>query len=154
VKAGDLTLDGPTLARVFLGEIKSWNDAALRELNPTVRLPSQAIAVVYRSDGSGTTFVFTDYLSKMSADWRTKVRSNTSVDWPIGSGARGNEGVTATVARIKGSIGYVEYTYSKHNKLSHTKLMNKDRKVVAPTIESFMAAARSANWEGTPGFGV
>src|SRR5215831_1123145 len=154
VKAGDLTLDGPTLARIFLGEIKSWNDAALRRLNPNVKLPSQPIAVVHRSDGSGTTFVFTDYLSKMSADWRSKVGSITSVDWPVGTGACGNEGVTATVARIKGSIGYVEYTYAKHNQLSTTKLMNKDGKAVAPTIESFTAAARSANWEAAPGFGV
>jgi phosphate transport system substrate-binding protein len=154
VKAGDLILDGPTLAKIFLGEIKSWNDAALRRLNPSVKLPSQAIAVVHRSDGSGTTFVFTDYLSKMSADWRTKVGSITSVEWPIGTGARGNEGVTSTVARIKGSIGYVEYTYAKQNKLSTTKLRNEDGKAVAPTIESFTAAARSANWEGTPSFGV
>jgi phosphate transport system substrate-binding protein len=154
VKAGDLTLDGPTLAKIFLGEIKSWNDAALRKLNPTLKLPSQAIAVVHRSDGSGATFVFTNYLSKMSVDWRTKVGSITSVEWPIGIRARGNEGVTSTVASIKGSIGYVEYTYAKQNKLSTTKLMNKDGKAVAPTTESFTAAARSANWEGTPGFGV
>jgi phosphate transport system substrate-binding protein len=154
VKAGDLVLDGPTLAKIFLGEIKSWNDAALRKLNPNVKLPSQGIAVVHRSDGSGTTFVFTDYLSKMNADWRSRVGSITSVDWPVGTGARGNEGVTAAVARIKGSIGYVEYTYAKHNKLSTTKLMNKDGKAVAPIIESFTAAAGSANWEGTPGFGV
>src|SRR6516164_181222 len=154
VKAGDLALDGPTLAKIFLGEIRSWNDAALRKLNPSVRLPSQPIAVVHRSDGSGTTFVFTDYLSKMSADWRSKVRSITSVDWPVGTGARGNEGVAAMVARIKGAIGYVEYAYAKHNQLSTTKLMNKDGKAVAPTIESFTAAARSANWEAAPGFGV
>jgi len=154
VKAGDLVLDGPTLAKIFLGDIKSWNDAALRKLNPNVKLPSQGIAVVHRSDGSGTTFVFTDYLSKMNAEWRSKVGSITSVDWPVGTGARGNEGVTATVARIKGSIGYVEYAYAKHNKLSTTRLMNKDGKAVAPTIESFTAAARSANWEGPPGFGV
>src|SRR5262245_34181327 len=154
VKAGDLTLDGPTLAKIFLGEIKSWNDAALRKLNPKVKLPSQGIAIVHRSDGSGTTFVFTDYLSKMNADWRSKVGSITSVDWPVGTGARGNEGVTAAVARIKGAIGYVEYTYAKHNKLSTAKLMNKDGKAVAPTVEAFTGAARSANWEGTPGFGV
>jgi phosphate transport system substrate-binding protein len=154
VKAGDLTLDGPTLARIFLGEIKSWNDAALRKLNPSLKLPSQPIAVVHRSDGSGTTFVFTDYLSKMSADWRSKVGSITAVDWPVGAGARGNEGVAAMVARIKGAIGYVEYTYAKHNQLSTTKLTNKDGKAVAPTIESFTAAARSANWEAAPGFGV
>jgi phosphate transport system substrate-binding protein len=154
VNAGDLTLDGPTLAKIFLGEIKSWDDATLRKLNPRLKLPSQAIAVVHRSDGSGATFVFTNYLSKMSVDWRTKVGSITSVEWPIGIRARGNEGVTSTVGSIKGSIGYVEYTYAKQNKLSTTKLMNKDGKAVAPTIESFTAAARSANWEGTPGFGV
>ena len=154
VNAGDLTLDGPTLAKIFLGEIKSWDDATLRKLNPRLKLPSQPIAVVHRSDGSGTTFVFTNYLSKMSTDWRTKVGSITSVEWPIGVGARGNEGVASTVARIKGSIGYVEYTYAKQNKLSTTKLMNKDGKAVAPSTESFTAAARSANWEGTQGFGV
>ena len=154
VKAGDLTLDGPTLARIFLGEIKSWNDAALRKLNPSLKLPSQPIAVVHRSDGSGTTFVFTDYLSKMSANWRSKVGSITAVDWPVGTGARGNEGVTAMVARIKGAIGYVEYTYAKHNQLSTAKLTNKDGKAVTPTIEAFTAAARSANWEAAPGFGV
>jgi hypothetical protein len=126
--------NGPTLARIFLGEIKSWNDAAIRKLNPSAKLPSQPIAVVHRSDGSGTTFVFTDYLSKMSADWRSKVGSITAVDWPVGTGARGNEGVAAMVARIKGAIGYVEYTYAKHNQLSTTKLMNKDGKAVAPTI--------------------
>jgi len=154
VKAGDLTLDGPTLARIFLGEIKSWNDAALRKLNPNLKLPSQPIAVVHRSDGSGTTFVFTNYLSKMSADWRSKVGSITSVDWPVGTGARGNEGVAAMVARIKGAIGYVEYTYAKQNHLSTAKLTNKDGKVLAPTIASFTAAARSADLEAAPGFGV
>jgi phosphate transport system substrate-binding protein len=148
VKAGDLTLDGPTLARIFLGEIKSWNDAALRKLNPNLKLPSQPIAVVHRSDGSGTTFVFTDYLSKMSADWRSKVGSITAVDWPVGTGARGNEGVAAMVARIKGAIGYVEYTYAKQNQLSTAKLTNKDGKVVAPTIASFTAAARSTMGSG------
>src|SRR5262249_45709786 len=154
VKAGGPTPDGPTLARNFLRAVQAWNDAAARRLNPTVKLPSQPIAVVHRSDGSGTTFVFTDYLSKMSADWRSKVGSITSVDWPVGTGARGNEGVTATVARIKGSIGYVEYAYAKHNQFSTTKLMNKDGKAGAPTIESFTAAARSANWAAAPGFGV
>jgi phosphate transport system substrate-binding protein len=154
IKPGELTIDGPTLAKIFLGEIKSWNDAALRRLNPTVKLPSLGIAVVHRSDGSGTTFVFTDYLSKMSADWRSKVGSITSVDWPVGVGARGNEGVAASVARVRGSIGYVEYAYAKHNKLANTKLMNKDGNAVAPTLEAFTTAARRANWEGTPGFGV
>ena len=154
VKPGDLVLDGSTLARIFLGEIKSWNDAAIRKLNPNVKLPSQAIAVVYRSDGSGTTFVFTDYLGKVSPNWRSKVGSTTTVEWPIGIGARGNEGVAGSVARIKGAIGYVEYAYARQNKLTYAKLMNKGGKAVAPTIESFSAAAANANWEGTPGFGV
>jgi phosphate transport system substrate-binding protein len=154
IKPGDLVLDGSTLAKIFLGEIKSWNDAALRRLNPRVKLPSQAIRVVYRSDGSGTTFVFTDYLGKVSADWRSKVGSTTAVEWPVGVGARGNEGAAGSVARIKGAIGYVEYVYAKQNKLTYARLMNKVGKAVAPTIESFSAAATNANWEGTPGFGV
>ena len=154
VKPGGLVLDGATLAKIFLGEIRSWNDGALRKLNPGVKLPSQAIAVVHRSDGSGTTFVFTNYLSKMNADWRSRVGAITSVDWPAGTGARVNEGVAASVARTKGSIGYVEYAYAKQANLSTATLLNKDRKAIAPNIESFTAAARSANWEGTPGFGV
>jgi len=154
VKPGDLVLDGSTLARIFLGEIKSWNDAAIRKLNPNAKLPSQAIAAVYRSDGSGTTFVFTDYLGKVSPNWRSKVGSTTAVEWPIGIGAKGNEGVAGSVARIKGAIGYVEYAYARQNKLTYAKLMNKGGKAVAPTIESFSAAAAKANWEGTPGFGV
>ena len=154
IRPGDLVLDGPTLAKIFLGEIKSWNDAAIRKLNPNVKLPSQAIRVVYRSDGSGTTFVFTDYLGKVSADWRSKVGSTTAVEWPVGVGASGNEGAAGSVARIKGAIGYVEYAYVKQNKLTYARLMNKGGKAVAPTIESFSAAATRANWEGTPGFGV
>ena len=154
VKAGDITLDGPTIAKIFLGEIKSWNDAAIQKLNPSAKLPSQAIVVVHRSDGSGTTFVFTDYLAKVSADWKSKVGANTAVEWAIGIGAKGNEGVANNVAQTKGSIGYVEYAYAKQNKLTFTKLINKDGKAVAPTMESFTAAAGSANWEGTPGFGV
>jgi phosphate transport system substrate-binding protein len=154
VKPGDLVLDGSTLARIFLGEIKSWNDAAIRKLNPNVKLPSQAIAVVYRSDGSGTTFVFTDYLGKVSRNWRSKVGSTTAVEWPVGIGTRGNEGAARSVAGITGAIGYVEYAYAKQNKLTYARLMNKGGKAVAPTIESFSAAAANANWEGAPGFGV
>jgi len=154
IKPGDLVLDGSTLARIFLGEIKSWNDAAIRKLNPSAKLPSQAIAVVHRSDGSGTTFVFTDYLGKVSRNWRSKVGSTTAVEWPIGIGARGNEGAAGSVAGIKGAIGYVEYAYAKQNKLTYARLMNKGGKAVAPTIESFGAAAANANWAGTPGFGV
>ena len=154
IKAGDITLDGATLGRIFLGEIKSWNDPAIQKLNASVKLPSQPIVVVHRSDGSGTTFLFTDYLSKVNPEWKSKVGANTAVEWPVGIGAKGNEGVANNVAQTKGSIGYVEYAYAKQNKLTNTKLINRDAKVVAPTAESFMAAAASADWEGTPGFGV
>ena len=154
VKTGDLILDGATLARIFLGEIRSWNDAALRRLNPSIKLPSQPITVVRRSDGSRTTFVFTDYLSKMSAEWKSRIGSITAIDWPVGIGAAGNEGVAVTVARTKGAIGYVEYAYAKQNRLAYTTLMNKAGKAVAPTIASFAAAASNANWETSPGFGV
>ncbi len=154
VKPGDLTLDGPTLAKIFLGEVKTWNDPAIAKLNPNAKLPSQAIAVVHRSDGSGTTFIFTDYLSKVSADWKSKVGANTAVEWPGGIGAKGNEGVANNVAQTKGSIGYVEYAYAKQNKLTFTKLLNKDGKAVDPTAASFTAAAGSADWVGTPGIAV
>src|SRR5690348_11708322 len=108
VKSDELTVDGPTLAKIFLGEIKKWDDPAIQKLNPNVKLPSQAIALVHRSDGSGTTFVFTNYLAKVSGDWKSKVGSNTSVEWPAGIGAKGNEGVSNNVGQTKGSIGYVE----------------------------------------------
>ena len=154
IAPGDITIDGPTLAKIFLGEIKTWNDPAIQKLNPSVKLPSQAIAVVHRSDGSGTTFIFTDYLSKTSADWKSKVGANTAVEWPVGIGAKGNEGVANNVAQTKGSIGYVEYAFAKQNKLTTTKLVNKDGKAVAPTADAFQAAAANADWNGTPGFGV
>ena len=154
IAPGDITIDGPTLAKIFLGEVKTWNDPAIQKLNPAAKLPSQAIAVVHRSDGSGTTFIFTDYLSKTSADWKSKVGANTAVEWPVGIGAKGNEGVANNVAQTKGAIGYVEYAYAKQNKLTFTKLVNKDGKAVAPTADAFQAAAASADWTGTPGFGV
>jgi phosphate transport system substrate-binding protein len=154
VKAGDIVLDGTTLADIFMGKIKTWNDPAIAKLNASVKLPSQAIVVVHRSDGSGTTFLFTDYLSKVNADWKSKVGANTAVEWPVGIGAKGNEGVANNVGQTKGSIGYVEYAYAKQNKLTNTKLINKEGKTVAPTAQTFMAAAANANWEGTPGFGV
>jgi phosphate transport system substrate-binding protein len=154
VTPGDITIDGPTLGKIFLGEVKTWNDPAIQKLNPSAKLPSQAIAVVHRSDGSGTTFIFTDYLSKTSADWKSKVGANTAVEWPVGIGAKGNEGVANNVAQTKGSIGYVEYAFAKQNKLTTTKLVNKDGKAVAPTADAFQAAAASADWNGTPGFGV
>jgi phosphate transport system substrate-binding protein len=154
VAPGELVLDGPTLARIIMGEIKTWDDPAIKKLNPSTKLPTQGIAVVHRSDGSGTTFIFTDYLSKVSTDWKSKVGSNTAVEWPVGIGAKGNEGVANNVAQTKGAIGYVEYAYAKQNKLTYTKLVNKDGKAVAPTSEAFQAAAASADWAGTPGFGV
>jgi phosphate transport system substrate-binding protein len=154
IKSGDLTLDGPTLAKIFLGEIKRWNDAAIRKLNPNAKLPSQAILVVRRSDGSGTTFAFTDYLAKVSADWKSKIGSTVAVEWPTGIGASGNEGVAASVARTRGAIGYVEYAYATQHRLTYTKLINKDGQAVAPTTAAFAAAAANADWEAAPGFGV
>ncbi|MEW6452927.1 MAG: phosphate ABC transporter substrate-binding protein PstS [Pseudomonadota bacterium] len=154
IKSGDIVIDGPTLAKIFMTEIKTWNDPAIQKLNPNAKLPAQPIVVVHRSDGSGTTFLFTDYLSKVSADWKTKVGANTAVEWPGGLGAKGNEGVANNVAQTKGSIGYVEYAYAKQNKMTYAKMVNKDGKTVEPTAESFMAAAAAADWEGTPGFGV
>jgi len=154
VNPGELVLDGPTLAKIFLGEIKSWDDAAIAKLNPNAKLPKQAIAIVHRSDGSGTTYNFAYYLADVSADWKSKVGVNTSVEWPAGIGAKGNEGVANNVANTKGAIGYVEYAYAKQNKLNFTKMVNKDGKVVAPTSESFQAAAASADWKSQPGYGV
>jgi phosphate transport system substrate-binding protein len=154
IKSGDITLDGPTIARIFLTEIKTWNDPAIQKLNPSAKLPAQPIVVVHRSDGSGTTFLFTDYLSKVSPAWKDKVGASTAVEWPGGLGAKGNEGVANNVAQTKGSIGYVEYAYAKQNKMTSANMINKDGKVVAPTADAFMAAAANANWEGTPGFGV
>src|SRR2546430_15247935 len=124
IKAGVLILDGPTLAKIFLTEIKSWDDAALKKLNPNVKLPSQAIAIVHRSDGSGTTYNFAYYLAEVSADWKAKVGVSTALQWPAGIGAKGNEGVANNVANTKGSIGYVEYAYATQNKVTSTKMIN------------------------------
>src|SRR5437870_5403871 len=132
VAPGALVLDGPTLAKIFLGEVQTWDDPAIKRLNPQAKLPSDAIVIVHRSDGSGTTFIFTDYLSKVSPDWKSKVGSNTAVEWPAGIGAKGNEGVANGVAQTKGSIGYVEYAYAKQNKMTFAKLTNKSGKTVAP----------------------
>jgi phosphate transport system substrate-binding protein len=152
INPGDLVLDGQTLANIFLGEVKTWDDPAIKALNPRAKLPSQAIAVVHRADGSGTTFNFTNYLSKVSLDWKSKVGENASVQWPIGIGAKGNEGVASNVANTKGSIGYVEYAYAKQNKLIFTKMVNKDGKTVGPTTPTFQAAAGNADWANAPGF--
>jgi phosphate transport system substrate-binding protein len=154
IKPGEISIDGPTLAKIFMGDIKTWNDPAIVKLNPQVKLPNQAIAVVHRSDGSGTTFNFATYLADVSADWKSKVGANTSVEWPVGIGAKGNEGVANNVANTKGSIGYVEYAYALQNKLTYTKMVNKAGKPVAPTSEAFQAAAANADWNSQPGFGV
>ena len=154
VSPGELVIDGPTLAGIFLGTIKTWDDPAIKKLNPNAKLPSQAIAVVHRSDGSGTTFNFTYYLAEASADWKSKVGSATSVEWPVGIGAKGNEGVSNNVSQTKGSIGYVEYAYALQNKLVYTKMVNKEGKAVAPTSAAFQAAAANADWNSVPGYGV
>jgi phosphate transport system substrate-binding protein len=154
VKSGDLVIDGPTLAKIFLGDIKKWDDPAIAKLNPSAKLPSQAIAIVHRSDGSGTTYNFSYYLSEASPDWKSKVGTNTAVQWPAGIGAKGNEGVANNVAQTKGSIGYVEYAYAKQNKLTFTSMVNKAGKTVAPTMDAFQAAAANADWNSQPGYGV
>jgi phosphate transport system substrate-binding protein len=152
VKPGDIVLDGQTLADIFQGKITKWDDAAIKKLNPNVKLPSAAISVVHRADGSGTTFNFTDYLSKVSADWKSKVGEGTAVEWPTGVGAKGNEGVSGNVGQTKDSIGYVEYAYAKQNKLTYTKLVNKAGKTVDPTNDAFQAAASNADWTHAPGY--
>ena len=154
VKAGDLTFDGATLADIYLGRITKWDDPAIKKLNPNIKLPSEAIAVVHRADGSGTTFNFTNYLSKVSADWKSKVGEGTAVEWPAGVGAKGNEGVSGNIGQTKNSIGYVEYAYAKQNKLTYTALINKAGKKVEPTVESFQAAASNADWTHAPGYYV
>src|SRR5438552_9755536 len=154
IKPGDLVIDGPTLAKIYLGEIKKWDDPAIAKLNPGAKLPSTAIALVHRSDGSGTTYNFTYYLSDASPDWKSKVGTNTAVQWPAGIGAKGNEGVANNVANTKGSIGYVEYAYALQNKLTLTKMVNKDGKAVLPGSATFQAAAANANWKSQPGYGV
>ena len=154
IKPGELVLDGDTLAKIFLGDIKKWNDPAIVKLNPKAKLPDQAVAIVHRSDGSGTTFNFTYYLSEVNADWKSKVGTNSAVQWPAGIGAKGNEGVANNVANTKGSVGYVEYAYALQNKLTHTNMINKAGKVVEPTAEAFQAAAANADWKSQPGYGV
>lgn len=154
IKPGEITFDGPTLAKVFLGEITKWNDPAIAKLNPGVKLPETAIAIVHRSDGSGTTFIWTDYLSKVSADWKSKVGENTAVEWPVGIGGKGSEGVSATVAQTVGALGYVEYAYAMQNNLTYAKMINRAGKVVAPTAAAFQAAAAGADWANAKDFRV
>jgi len=154
VKAAELVLDGPTLAAIFLGNVKSWDDPAITKLNPNVKLSAQPIAVVHRSDGSGTTFNFTYYLAQVSPDWKSQVGSNTSVEWPVGIGAKGNEGVANNVTQTKGSIGYVELAYALQNKMLHTQMVNRDGKSVAANGYTVQAAAANADWNSVPGYGV
>jgi phosphate transport system substrate-binding protein len=153
VEKGQMTLDGATIANIYLGHITKWNDAAIAKLNPSMKLPETDIAVVYRSDGSGTTFNFTDYLAKVSPEWKDKVGEDTAVQWPVaGLGGKGNEGVAAMAARTVGAIGYVEYAYALQNNLAYTKLLNKAGKTVMPSGETFQAAAKNADWKNAPGF--
>lgn len=151
IQPGQLRFTGPVLADIYLGKIKTWNDAAITRLNPGINLPSSPITVVRRSDGSGTTFLWTDYLGKVSPEWKEKVGVATAVSWPTGVGGKGNEGVSAYVQRIKGSIGYVEYAYAKKNKMSHTQVQNREGNFVQPDDKTFQAAAASADWAKAPG---
>ena len=151
IEAGRVRLSPALLADIYLGKIKKWNEAPIASLNPGVKLPDQAISVVHRSDGSGTTFLFVNYLSKVSPDWKSTVGEGTAVQWPVGVGGKGNEGVANYVSRIDGAIGYVEYAYAKQNKLAHALLSNRDGKFVAPDDEAFKAAAASADWAKAPG---
>ena len=152
VPSGALHFTGKVLADIYLGKIRKWNDPAIVALNKGVRLPDTPITVVHRSDGSGTTFVFTNYLSKVSPEWKAKVGENTSVAWPAGVGGKGNEGVASFVQRIKGAIGYVEFAYAKQNKMSYGLMQNKAGVVVSPSNKTFQAAAAGADWEHAPGF--
>jgi phosphate transport system substrate-binding protein len=152
ISAGALKFTPSVLANIFLDKIKKWNDPAIAALNPGVALPDAAISVVHRSDGSGTTFIFTNYLSKVSPEWKSKVGENTSVQWPTGLGGKGNEGVAQYVQRIKGSLGYVEYAYALQNKMSYGLLQNREGNFVSPNEVSFKAAAANAKWDMDKGF--
>ena len=154
VKANELKLTGEILADIYLGKIAKWNDKAIEALNPGVKLPNTAVAPVHRADGSGTTFVFTDYLGMVSPEWKSKVGSSTSVSWPGGAGAKGSDGVAGTVAQIKGGIGYVESAYAEQNHLTTTLLKNKAGKFVAPTMAAFEAAAANADWSKVQNFAI
>ncbi len=152
VEAGKLTLSPEVLVDIFMGKIKNWNDPAIAKLNAGVKLPDLPITVVHRADGSGTTWIFTNYLSKVSPEWKEKVGNAKAVSWPTGMGAKGNEGVANNVKQVSGSIGYVEYAYATINKIPYAKLINKAGKAVVPSLESFKAAAAAADWKSAPGF--
>ena len=146
IKAGELKQTGPILADIYLGKITKWSHKAITDLNPTLKLPDADIAVVRRADGSGTSFVFTNYLSKVSSDWKSRVGEGTAPQWPVGLGGKGNEGVAAFVQRLPNAIGYVEFAYAKQNKLTWTQMQNKDKAFVQPDDSSFAAAAVTADW--------
>jgi phosphate transport system substrate-binding protein len=154
IKENELKLTGPVLADIYLGKITKWDDPSIAAINPGLKLPNVAIAPVHRADGSGTTFVFTDYLSMQSAEWKSKVGSSTSVSWPVGAGAKGSDGVAGTVHQIKGGIGYDESAYAEQNKLITTLLLNKAGKYVAPTMAAFQAAAGNADWSTVQNFAI
>jgi phosphate transport system substrate-binding protein len=149
---GQMALDGPTIADIYLGKITRWDDPAIARLNPGTKLPSLPIAVVHRADGSGTTFIFTDFLSKVSPEWRDKVGEGTALAWPVGTGGNGNEGVSEIIAQTTGGIGYVEYAYALQNELTHTKLIDREGVALEPSIAVFQAAAANADWRAAPGF--
>jgi phosphate transport system substrate-binding protein len=152
VAPGAMKLTGPVLADIYLGKLKKWNEKPIADLNPTLKLADENITVVRRSDGSGTTFNFTDYLSKVSPEWKEKVGSATAVSWPEGVGGKGNEGVSSYVQRIKGAIGYVEYAYAKKNNMSYALVQNKDGQYPKPNNDTFQAAAAYADWKNSPGY--
>jgi phosphate transport system substrate-binding protein len=154
LKPGDIKFTGPLLADIYLGKVTKWNDPAIAKLNPGVALPGDNIAVVHRSDGSGTTFLWTNYLSKASPAFKTEVGEGTAVKWPTGVGGKGNEGVASYVQKINGAIGYVEYAYAKQNKLAHGQVQNKSGKFVQPDDTTFKAAAAGADWKSVPGMSV
>src|SRR6185369_8762824 len=140
------------LADIYLGKVQKWDDPAIAKLNPNLKLQSQAITVVHRSDGSGTTFIWVNYLSKVSPEWKTKVGEGTSVNWPTGVGGKGNEGVASYVQRISGAIGYVEYAYALQNKMNTASVQNREGEFVQANAEAFRAAAANAEWSKAPGF--
>ena len=156
IKPGELTITGEVLAEIYLGSITRWDNEKIARLNPGKKLPAQEITVVHRADGSGTTFIFTDYLNEVSKPWADKVGKGAAVKWPAPNsvGGKGNEGVAANVVRVKGAIGYVEYAYAKKNKITHLKLQNRDGKVVEPDDVTFASAAAGANWFSVPGMGI
>jgi phosphate transport system substrate-binding protein len=152
VAPGQMVLDGATIASIYLGEITKWSDPKIKKLNPKLALPDTAIAPIYRSDGSGTNFLFSDYLSKSSPKFKDTIGANSSVQWPTGIGAKGNEGLANMVTQTDGAIGYVEYAYAKQNKMAYTQLVNKDGKAVTPSADSFAAAAANADWAHAPAY--